>query len=156
MLRNAIRFIPEIGDNLKYQAMKKLYALLGLFIISQSLFGQNKTAYVSLSGGQELENGRLHYDYSYFSNLPGCDTLICSNPGYEPGVFQPIGVIESETGLLYQKIFNDAIIAVSDRILTSNDRSGKLELVLYGRTVLVDYSNGQISGEATMYISILD
>jgi hypothetical protein len=136
--------------------MKKLFALLGLIIISQSLFGQNKTAYVSLSGGQQLENGKLHYDYVHFANLPGCDTLICSNPGYEPGVFQPLGVIESETGLLYQKIFNEAIIAVSDHILKTKELSGVLEIEIRDRKVRIEFSNGQNTGEASMYIEILD
>ena len=140
----------------KNNDMKKIFALLGIFFLSQSLSGQNKQAYVSLSGGQPLENGRLHYDYLYFTNAIGCDTLICSGPGYEPGIFQSLGVINSEVGLFYHKIFNDAIIAVSDYILDKKELSGVLELEIRERKVRIVYSNGLNTGEASMYIEILD
>jgi len=151
--RSHIRDLAIIQKN---NDMKKIFALLGIFFLSQSLSGQNKQAYVSLSGGQPLENGRLHYDYLYFTNAIGCDTLICSGPGYEPGIFQSLGVINSEVGLFYHKIFNDAIIAVSDYILDKKELSGVLELEIRERKVRIVYSNGLNTGEASMYIEILD
>ena len=136
--------------------MKKLFALLGLLIISQSLFGQNKKAYASLKGGVLREDGRLHYNEVYYATSYDRDSLICIGPGYELGIFSSPGIVRSKEGELFQKIFNEAIIAVSDYILETKELSGVLEIEIRDRKVRIEFSNGQYTGEASMYIEILD
>ena len=136
--------------------MYKLIALLSLVLISQSSFSQNRKAYASLKGGVLLEDGRLHYDEVYYSTSYDRDSLICKGPGYELGIFGLPGIVRSKEGELFQKIFNEAIIAVSDHILETKELSGVLEIEIRDRKVRIEFSNGQNTGEASMYIEILN
>jgi hypothetical protein len=136
---------------------KQTILLIWGILFTPFIFAQNNSMFVSLKGGQKLIFNNLGYNYYHFQHLTGqCDTLICSNPGYETASISKNYIkFDSEHKLEY-KIFNTAIQKTIRYIRKHQLESGEIKETIHKRKVLIQFNNGTQDGEGVFLIKIIE
>lgn len=129
--------------------------LLALGTSVLTVFGYKYTPlknsiYVSIQGGQNLENGLIGYNnYQYCSHFGQSDTLILSGKGYETDL------VPMNVNRFYEE-FNESIQHVRENVILKKNNNLFCDTIeLHGRMVKIDYLNTQCNEKIEFKVTIL-